>query len=86
VSVSDGLTGCSECGREIDLTAVCERGLVTGGGFSCPTCRTDSRPGSVNIKVNEPLQDLSGWHVVGTYFSHGSSADFTVYAICAQSQ
>jgi hypothetical protein len=67
---------------EINDSAVCQPGeLVTGGGFSCPQCF----PYCLSITVNEPLQDLSGWHVVGIY-SGGTSAELTTYAICARVQ
>jgi hypothetical protein len=64
----------------IDDSAVCPSGLVTGGGFSCPKCGS-----YLSITVNEPLQNLSGWHVIGTYAGE-RSAELTIYAICAQAQ
>jgi hypothetical protein len=81
VSALVSLEGCTECVRLIDLNAVCQSGLVTGGGFSCPECI----PVRLDISVNEPLEKLDAWHVVGTY-SGGNRVDVTVYAICAQSQ
>jgi hypothetical protein len=81
VSVSDTLTSVGE-GTSFGLNAVCDGGLgVTGGGFSCPNCG----PFSLHIRVNGPLQDLSGssgWRVAGVY-AEGPSATLTVYAICA---
>jgi hypothetical protein len=75
------LSGCSECVRLFDLSAVCQSGVVTGGGFSCPGCI----PIDLGISVNEPLENLSGWHVSGIY-GGGNPVDVTIYAICAQSQ
>jgi hypothetical protein len=74
----------AEDATDIDERAVCPVGwLVTGGGFSCPKCISIY----LSIKVNEPLQDLSGWHVVGIYYAAlGDPADLTIYAICTQAQ
>jgi hypothetical protein len=73
------LPDISEITTQINLSAVCDKGLVvTGGGFSCPGCGSFS----LNIRVNEPLQDLSGWHVAGAY-AEGPQATLTIYAICA---
>jgi len=75
------LPGSSEGTTAFDHRAVCQSGLVTGGGFSCPECI----PVDLSISVNEPLETLNGWHVVGTY-SGRTSADLTIYAVCAQGQ
>jgi hypothetical protein len=88
VSVSEPLTGGSEDTTSFDLTAVCPPGSVTGGGFSCPGCgpfSASSPEFPLRIRVNEPLQELNGWHVVGTYVD-GRPAVLTIYAICAQGQ
>jgi hypothetical protein len=81
VSEVVSLAGCSECVRPINRSAVCQGGLVTGGGFSCPTCI----PIDLGITVHEPLENLSGWHIVGAYYG-GNPAEFTIYAICTQGQ
>jgi hypothetical protein len=80
---SVGFAGIAETTETFDLSADCQGGLVTGGGFSCPKCGSTSPEFPLRITVNEPLEDLSGWHVAGAYVE-GPSATLTIYAICAQ--
>ncbi len=77
--------GISETTTPFDLRADCQGGRVTGGGFSCPNCGSTSPEFPLRITVNEPLEDLSGWHVAGAYID-GPSAKLTIYAICAPGQ
>jgi hypothetical protein len=83
VSNSVPLPGIAETTTPFNLSADCQGGRVTGGGFSCPNCGSTSLEFPLRIAVNEPLEDFSGWRVAGAYVD-GPSATLTVYAICAQ--
>ena len=80
-SASVALSGSPETTTLFDFNVICQAGLVTGGGFSCPECLSSS----LSFKTNEPLPALNGWHAAGAY-SDGPAATLTVHAICAQSQ